>query len=129
MLLRKSVTSKKISQRILVYSACIDEEYPEILDKFKDRTKLSICLEEHHINKVAKKLMAIIHKRKVKDVTILTMDGSPHCVQLHFALEEIENYFDIEIKHYVIEKGELIEVSKESVRSARHLSEVEKLIS
>ncbi len=129
MLLRKSVTSKKISRRILIYSACIDEEYPEILEKFKGRTKLSICLEEHHINKVAKKLMAIIYKREVKSIVVLTMDGSPHCLQLHHALEEIKNYFDIEIKHYVIEKGELIKVSEKSVKISRHLSEVEKLIS
>jgi len=129
MLLRKSVTSKKISQNILVYSACIDEEYPDILEKFKERTKLSICLEEHHINKVAKKLMAIIYKRKVKSIAVLTMDGSPHCLQLHHALEEIKNYFDIEVEHYVIEKGELIKVSEKSVKISRHLSEVEKLIS
>lgn len=129
MLLRKSVTSKKISQNILVYSACIDEEYQDILEKFKERTKLSICLEEHHINKVAKKLMAIIYKRKVKSIAVLTMDGSPHCLQLHHALEEIKNYFDIEIKHFVIEKGELIKVSEKSVKISRHLSEIEKLIS
>ncbi|MFH1773605.1 MAG: hypothetical protein ABH874_01425 [Methanobacteriota archaeon] len=125
-LLRTNVNSKKISEDVLLYGTCISEEHPEILKRFGQKTKLYACLEEEHVNKVAWKLASIVRVNKVRKITVLTMDGSPHCVQLHYALEDLKELFpDLAVEHYAIEKGRLIEIPPEAVRKSRHLSEIE----
>lgn len=127
MLLRRNVNSKKISKNLLIYSSCIEDDFPEFLEKFNGYTKLKICLEEHHINPILRKIIAIAYKRNIKKIIALTVDGSPHCIQLHFALEEVKRYFNLQTEHYVIEKGELLKISEESVKISRHLNIIEKL--
>jgi hypothetical protein len=124
-LLKTNVKSKKIAEKILIYGSCIAQEYPEMLRQFRHGTAIHTCLEKEHINKVAWKILNIFRINKPKEVAVLTIDGSPHCVQLHYALEDVKKIFqDLVIKHYVIEDGKLIEVNAESVRTSRHLSRV-----
>lgn len=124
-LLKTSVNSKKISEEVLLYGTCISAEQPEMLKKFKQKTRLHICLEEEHVNKAAWKMANIVRANKIKKITALTIDGSPHCVQLHYALEDLREMLPgLAVEHYVIEKGKLIEISPEAVRKSRHLSEI-----
>lgn len=128
-LLRTNVKSRHIDRKILVHGACIPVEHPEIFGKFAEGTALSVCLEEEHINKVAWKLASIVRGRGVEELTVLTVDGSPHCVQLHNAAEDVRALFPkLEVRHYVIEKGKVFKVGPEAVRKSRHLSEVESLL-
>ncbi len=114
---------------LLIYGSCIENVHPQILDRLSEgKTALHICLEAEHVSLAEAKLLHIITYSKPKSVTVLTMDGSPHCVQLHFAVEQLRKAVEIPIRHLVIEKGEVFEVSPEAVRAARHLSEVEKLL-
>ncbi len=125
-LLKTSARSKKISEDVLLYGTCISAEHPEILKKFKQKTRLRVCLEEEHVNKAAWKMANIVRASKVRKITALTMDGSPHCVQLHYALEDLKEMLPgLAAEHYAIEKGKLIEISAEAVRKSRHLSEIE----
>ncbi len=125
-LLKTRVNSKTIGEELLVYGSCIGKEYPGVLEDFADISRLGVCLEEFHVDQVAWKLQSMIREGKVRKVTALTMDGSPHCVQLHYALEDIKRIFPtLEVSHHVIEKGELMEISGEAVRKSRHLSELE----
>lgn len=124
-LLETNVNSRHIAEDILIYGSCIDKEYPEILDKFEQETALHICLEAEHVNKVAWKILSIVRHKKPKEMTALTIDGSPHCVQLHYALEDVKKMFpDLTVNHYVIEKGKVCWVRNEAVRNSRHLSKV-----
>jgi hypothetical protein len=129
-LLSTSVTSKKLrGKSLLLYGTCIKEEYPNILAEFsKNRTPLYICLEEEHMNKVGFKLATILKIAKPKDITVLTIDGSPHCVQLHFAVEQARNISGVGVptRYFVIEKGKIREISAKAIRMARHLSEIER---
>ncbi|MCK5302814.1 MAG: hypothetical protein KAJ96_06725, partial [Candidatus Thorarchaeota archaeon] len=63
-------------------------------------------------------------------VTVLTVDGSPHCVQLHFVVEDLKSHFtqDIETAHFVVEKGKVHQVSPKAVKRARHLSKLESML-
>jgi hypothetical protein len=66
----------------------------------------------------------------LEEVVVLTVDGSPHCVGLHHAVEEAAKVSgkDVMIRHVVIEEGSPIEVSNQAVKTARYLSRVERLM-
>ena len=66
----------------------------------------------------------------IEKVTALTVDGSPHCVQLHYAIEDIKRHFapEIETTHFVVEKGKLHEITPDAVKRSRHLSKIQKMI-
>ena len=126
-LLSISVTSKTLQNAsLLVYSKCIEKEYPEILKKFtKNRIPLPICMEEHHIDSIGFKLISIITLSNPYEIVILTMDGSPHCIQLHFLGEHINKILKDKgtINHYNIEYGKIIKIPQKTIKIARHLSQ------
>ncbi len=115
---------------LLVIGSCIPDRHPDILKRLQTddptRPVLHVCLEETHMNQAGYKLASIIRYSGIKSVTALTVDGSPHCVQLHYLLEDIKRHFVPELmtSHYVIEKGELFRVTAEAVKRSRHLSKV-----
>ncbi len=125
------------SNKLLIVGRCVEVEHGKVLTLFKDSgyVMLSVCLEEEHINMVGFKLAGILRRCRdfLEEVAVLTVDGSPHCVQLHFMVEEAFKVTglegDIRRKHFVTVKGEgVVEVPKESVKVARYLSKVSKLI-
>ncbi len=127
----------RLSNKMLIIGRCVEVEHGEVLSFFKDTgySVFSVCLEEEHINMVGFKLAGILRRCRdfLKEVAVLTVDGSPHCVQLHFMVEEAFKVTGLEgeirRKHFVIVRGEgVVEVPKESVKVARYLSKVSKLI-
>ena len=131
-LMAVSVTSPHLKNKdLLIYSSCIEAEHPDILEKVaRDKTRLSICMSEEHLDKVGFKIATIISYANPSSITILTMDGSPHCTQLHVMAEQAKRITksDIKITHLVIEKGQLIEATSQAVYLSRHLSKIEELI-
>ncbi len=125
------------NNKILLIGRCVEVEHGDVLTPFRKSgySILSVCLEEEHINMVGFKLAGILRRCRdfLEEVAVLTVDGSPHCVQLHFMVEEAFKVTGLEgeirRKHFVIVKGEgVVEVPKESVKVARYLSKVSKLI-
>jgi hypothetical protein len=88
---------------------------------------LSVCLEETHANQAGFKIGSIVSYSQIGRLTALTVDGSPHCVQLHFLIEDIKRHFtpEVETDHYVVEKGIVHQVSAAAVKLARHLSKLD----
>ncbi len=128
-LLSTHVRSRHLTREILIYGSCVEAEHPEILKKFKNCTALPICLEKFQPEQVAWKIAMIASLNKIRSISALTMDGSPRCIQLHFSIEDLRKLLpELKVKHYVVEKSELHEISSEAIRAARHLSKVEKLI-
>jgi hypothetical protein len=118
-------------RRLLVYGSCVRDEYPEIFERVSEgRVPLSVCPEAEHINIVSLKLASILARVELEEVVVLTVDGSPHCVQLHHALEEAVRVTrsGVPVQHLVVEGGEVVAVSREAVKAARYLSRVERLI-
>ncbi len=118
----KNIRGKKL----LLYGSCLDEN-PQYLKDFEDYTKLSFCPEKEHINMAFYKLIAMMSV--AEELVVITTDGSPHCVQLHYIADEVLRYSSkrFQVKHYVINEGKIIEVSPEDVKISRYLSKIKKL--
>lgn len=82
------------------------------------------------MNMAETKLACIIKLHEPTELVVLTVDGSPHCFQLHIIAEDMRRYFNLEtaIQHIVIEHGSPQVISGVTVKTARHLHKVQKLI-
>ena len=134
-LMRINVGDRRLreKQNLLLVGSCLDR-YPDIVKEICERigghVVLHICFEETHMNQAGFKIGSIVKYSDIKKVTTLTVDGSPHCVQLHYAVEDIKRHFapEIETAHFVIEKDKLFEISADAVKRSRHLSKIQKMI-
>ncbi|MCX8168706.1 MAG: 4Fe-4S ferredoxin [Candidatus Methanomethylicia archaeon] len=128
-LMEVNVASKEIrnKKKILLVGTCLINEYPKIIEKYiEGKVKLNICLEREHFNMACLKLASIIARVPLEEVIILTVDGSPHCIQLHFMMDEIEKITGKKLnrRHIVVYKGKDIEVNVENVKKARYLTKI-----
>ncbi len=120
------------TRRLLVYGTCVRDEHPQVYGEWsRGRVALAACLEKTHFNMVALKLASILARVDLEELVVLTVDGSPHCVQLHHAVEEAVRVTGsrARVRHVVVEGGGWVEVSARAVKAARYLSRVEKLLS
>lgn len=86
-------------------------------------------MEEEHFNAVALKLASVAACVKLEEVAILTVDGSPHCLQLHMVAEEVDRMVGgLPRRHVVVEGERACEVDPEVVKTARYLTKVKKLL-
>jgi hypothetical protein len=135
-LMRINVGDKRLRRKgkILLVGSCMDR-FPEIVKDFAERdggqAVLHVCLEETHMNQAGFKIGSIVKYSGITELTALTIDGSPHCVQLHYVIDDVQRHFAPEIttKHFVVEKGEVHEISTDAVKRSRHLSKIQKMIS
>jgi hypothetical protein len=134
-LMRINVGDERLRSKgkLLLIGSCMDR-FPEVIKDFSERnggyTLLHVCLEEMHMNHVGFKIASIVRYAGITDIAVLTIDGSPHCVQLHYVVEDIKRHFtpEIKTKHYVLEKGKIHEISPETVKKSRHLSKIQKMM-
>ncbi len=135
-LMRTNVGDRRLREagNLLLIGSCMMSRYPEVVEEFRQReggpAVLDICLEEIHVNHAGFKIASIVRYSGIKRVTALTVDGSPHCVQLHYVIEDIRRHFttDIETAHFVVERGKVYEVSPEAVKRSRHLSKIQQMM-
>ncbi len=115
-------------QHLLLYGICVENEHPDELKNYDGYTKLSFCPEKEHINMAFYKLAAMMSV--AESLTVITVDGSPHCVQLHYIAEELKKYSknDFEVRHFVIFGGKVEEISSEAVKVSRYLHKISKLM-
>ncbi len=120
--------------QLLLIGSCMNSRFPDIVEEYREKdggqAVLHVCLEEMHVNHAGFKIGSIIRYSGMEKVTVLTVDGSPHCVQLHFVVEDLKSHFtpDIETAHFVVEKGKVHQVSPKAVKRARHLSKLESML-
>ncbi len=116
--------------RLLIYGNCVRIEHPDLFkEECAGRVCLSTCPESEHINVIALKIASILSRVELKELVVLSIDGSPHCVQLHHAVEEairVSRAPEV-VKHVVIHRGRRSEVSSETIKLARYLYKIEKL--
>ncbi len=130
-LLETNAGSKVIRGKdLLFYSVCIESEHPDIfMELSQGRTALWVCLELEHINMLVYKIASMLRLYEPpKTISVLTVDGSPHCIQLHYAVEEAKKISgsSVEVKHFVISNGAVNEVSAQTVKKSRYLGKLEK---
>lgn len=115
-------------RKLLVISRCLELEKPSVVEEFKARgyAVLTVCPEAEHVNMLGFKLAGIMARCKFEEVSALTVDGSLHCVQVHWMLEEVFKITGSNSirKHYVVHEGEVVEVPVETVKKARFLAKL-----
>ncbi len=132
-LLETNAGSKGIlGKKLLIYGSCIKEEHKDLFKVLSaGKTALGVCLEREHVNMIVYKLATVLKLNKPpKEITVLTVDGSPHCVQLHYAIEETKKLVgsNINVKHVVVSNGKPVEVDRKTVKLSRYLAKIQKLI-
>jgi hypothetical protein len=65
------------------------------------------------------KLACMLHVHKPTEVLVLTMDGSPPCLQQHLLAEGMKRYFNLEtkIEHIVVEQGKSYPIESIAVKT------------
>ena len=116
---------------LLIASACLPSINEELFQEISEgKVVLLACPEEEspiHYGKIA----TIIRSSQPRTVTVVTIEGSPHCFTLHASVNLAEYLLGTKLskKHYVVVDGEeLVEISDNAVRLARYLSIVNKVL-
>ncbi len=123
----REIMNKK---KLLLYGTCMAEKYPSILEEYAEgRVALAVCLERDHMNMIAFKLATMVKSAKLEEISVITVDGSPHCVQLHQTVSEVNRLFDesLSTRYYVVEHGKIHEIDAKTVKTSRFLSKISKL--
>lgn len=118
-----------IQETMIVAGSCLKNMQPEA---YKELERIStniydICLEKDHLNMAITKIIGMIARGKIKRLFFATVDKSPHCVQLHYIVKELENAIDIsniEITNYVAVDNKLIEIPLEVISLSKNLSKL-----
>lgn len=119
-------------KKIMIFSRCMQEEHPSVLKDFeKEYCLLSVCPEAEHVNMMGFKLVGILARGEYDELAVLTIDGSMHCTQIHWMVEEVFKTCkpSCERRHLVYANGEVVEISQEIVKKSRFLSKINKLAS
>ena len=86
-----------------------------------------VCLEKDHLNMVVTKIIGMLARGKIRRIIFASVDKSPHCVQLHYIVKELENASDIskiDIKNYVAVDNKLIEIPLDVISLSKNLSKI-----
>jgi hypothetical protein len=116
---------------LLLISECAQAVFTDLCNEFmKDHVVLTSCPTAENPGLIMGKLASILACSPPREITLLTVDGSPHCFTLHAALNQAKflTRSDIPCRHYVVIDGKAVEVSPESVRVGRYLHLVQECI-
>ncbi len=118
------------NETMVIVGSCLENVQPEAyreLEKLSDNI-YDVCLEETHINMVITKIIGFLSRVKINKIIFASVDKSPHCIQLHYIENEIRkamNLSQTKIVHYVAVNNRLIEISNDTIKKSKCLSELE----
>lgn len=116
---------------LLLAGECVGQVYPGLYEDFaRGRIPLTVCPEAEGPGGIVAKLATILRVSNPRDLTVLTVEGSPHCLLLHASLCQalFLTGSDAKGRHYVALDGRALEVRPEAVRAARYLRIVDRLL-
>jgi len=116
---------------LLIASECLKNVNEKVWGELARGRVVLTCCPENEPQMVYGKIASIIRSSKPRSITVVTIDGSPHCFQLHAAVNEAVYILKERVKHehYVlVDAKDLVKISPKAVRVARYLSLVEGLI-
>ncbi len=121
-----------VDSTMIVVGSCLKRMEPEAYSELEKMSSniYDVCLEETHINMAITKLIGMLSRVKVDKIIFASVDKSPHCVQLHYIENEIRKAMNIDTQmiHYVAVDNKLIEISKETIKKSKSLSELQELL-
>lgn len=118
-----------VEETIIIVGSCLSSMQPkayEELEKISNNI-YEVCLEKEHVNMVVTKVIGMLARGKIKELIFATVDKSPHCVQLHYVVKELENAMNLEninIKNYVAVDNRLVEIPIEIIGLSKNLAKL-----
>ncbi len=120
-------------ETMIIVGSCLNRMQP---GAYKELEQISnniydVCLEKEHLNMIVTKIIGMVARKNIKKLIFATIDKSPHCVQLHYTIKELENAIDlsnIEITNYVAVDNKLIEIPIEVIGLSKNLSKLKKIM-
>jgi hypothetical protein len=121
-----------VKDEILICGKCIKDINKNVYNKLLEicPNVYGACLQETHIDMLISKITAMISTGKIKKIIFASVDGSPHCVQLHYIRKEINRRIknlNYEIKNYVLLNDEIIEIDENTISLSKNLAVIKKL--
>lgn len=118
-----------IQETMIIVGSCLKSMQPNAYKQLEQISSniYDVCLEKEHLNMVVTKIIGMLARGKMKNLIFATVDKSPHCVQLHYIIKELENAIDIsniKIKNYVAVNDSLIEIPLEVISLSKNLSKL-----
>lgn len=122
-----------VKETMIIAGSCLERMQPNAYKKLEQISTniYDVCLEKEHLNMVVTKIIGMIARGKIKKMIFATVDKSPHCIQLHYVVKELENAVDIsniEIINYVATDNKLIEIPIEVISLSKNLSKLKEKI-
>ncbi len=122
----------EFENNLVVCGSCLPDMDKEAFEKVKSISEniFFVCLEIVHMNMLAHKLASILRIGKVKNLIFVSVDKSPHCVQLHYLRSELEKIMRLDkfkISNYVADAGNLVEILPETISLSKNLGSLSKL--
>ena len=130
-ILQRNIYDPIFKEKFLLVGSCILTMYTDILKEFTKEWKdyVTYCLEIGHYNKLHSKLAAILGTGNTKKMAFLTVDGSPHCVQMHYLSKYLKRELKskVNFSHFVIsEDGIVYKVDMDDINKSNLLALVGK---
>ena len=76
---------------------------------------------------VITKVGGMLRTGKIKRILFVTVDKSPHCIQLHYIQDELRKMMkldNIKFENYVMVENELISISQKVISLSKNLSKI-----
>ena len=117
-----------VKGRVLVVGACLPQVYPEAVHRLASQADqvYSLCLETTHINMAVTKLSAVFGTGQMEKLVFASVDRSPHCIQMHYIMHEIERTLreHIPVESDVVVDGEIIAVPAAAIELSKSLGKL-----
>lgn len=118
-----------VEETMIIVGSCLEQMQPNAFLELKNISNniYDVCLEKDHLNMVVTKIIGMLARGKVKRLIFATVDKSPHCIQLHYVVKELENAIDlsnIEIVNYVAVDNKLIDIPIDVISLSKNLSKL-----
>lgn len=117
----------ELKDKIVVCGTCLQNMDKKAFKELENQSKniFSVCLENTHMNMATHKITSAIRTGNIKEIIFASVDGSPHCIQLHYIAYELNKIFPNKIKlnNYVANKGKLIKISLDKIAKSKRLLE------
>ncbi len=119
------------SDTMVIMGSCLPRMSPKAFEEVKQISEdiYQVCLEETHLNMVITKITGMLSRSKIKRLVFVTVDKSPHCVQLHYIVKELEkimNLSEIQIENYVVEEDKLVLIPIDIIGLSKNLAKLKK---
>ncbi len=81
---------------------------------------------------VVTKVIGMLARGKIRNLVFATVDKSPHCIQLHYVVKELENAINLEnikITNYVAVDNKLVEIPIGVIGISKNLAKLKEKMS